>query len=70
MESILPKYRLGRITNKYHMLDIIFLSFFRQKSFAYFHRASRSFRQLLKENFKAALFMSEDAFSHMSELPS
>jgi hypothetical protein len=66
----MPRYRLGKITNKYHILEIISHSFFRQRVFTYLQRASRSFRQLLRENFKAAEFMSVDALSHLSELPS
>jgi hypothetical protein len=38
------KYRLGRITSKYLILDIIFSSFFRQRGFSYLHQSSKSLR--------------------------
>ena len=44
LNPIKAKYRLGRITNKYLILDIIFCSFFRQRGFAFLHQASKSFR--------------------------
>ena len=47
MNSLNPvkaKYRLGRITSKYLILDIIFCSFFRQRGFAYMYQASKSLR--------------------------
>jgi hypothetical protein len=72
MNSLNPvkaKYRLGRITNKYLILDIVFCSFFRQRGFAYLHQASKSLRQLLRENFQAALGLSEDALDHIEKLP-
>ena len=72
MESILkisPKYRLGKSTNKYHILDILSYSFFKQKGFSYIFQTSTTFRQLLKENFNAALLIFEDALSHIDSLP-
>ena len=57
------------VTNKYLILDIIFFSSFRQGGFAYLHQASKSLRKLLRENFKAALYLSEDALEHIEELP-
>ena len=72
MNSLKPvkaKYRLGRVTNKYLILDIIFFSFFRQRGFNYLHQSSKSLRQLLKENLKAALSQSEDALNHLKDLP-
>ena len=65
----MPKYSLGKITNKYLILEVIFSSFYKQKGFAYLLKASRSLRQLLIENLNAALFMSEDALSHITDLP-
>jgi hypothetical protein len=65
-----PKYRLGRVTNKYHILEILFFSFYRQRGFKHLFKASRSLRQLLIENFTAALAMSDDAFSHIKDFPS
>jgi hypothetical protein len=65
----MPKYSLGKITNKYLILEVIFCSFYKQKGFAYLLKASRSFRKLLRENLNAALFMSEDALSHITDLP-
>lgn len=64
MNSLKPvkaKYRLGRITNKYLILDIIFYSLFKQRGFAYLNQISKSLRKLLRENFKAALSLSKDA---------
>ena len=69
MEPIKAKYRLWRITNKYLILEIIFCSYFRQRGFAYLLQTSKSFRQLLRENFKAALSMSENALEHLKALP-
>ena len=65
----MPKYSLGKITNKYLILEVIFCSFYKQKGFAYLLQASRSLRKLLRENLNAALFMSEDALSHITDLP-
>lgn len=72
MESKFPKakYRLGKIRNKYHILEIIFSSFYKQKGMIYLLQASHSFRQLLIENLKAAYSTSEDALSHLPDLPS
>ena len=47
----------------------MFCSSFRQGVFAYLHQASKSLRQLLRENFKVALSLSEDALEHIEELP-
>ena len=72
MNSLKPvraKYHLGKITNKYLILDIIFCSFFRKRSFAYLHQTSKSLRQLLIENFMAAISLSEDALEHIDQLP-
>ena len=68
-EVNLPKYRLGRITNKYIIMDIIFVSFYKQKGIIFLLRISRSFRKLLIENFKAASFYAEDALDHIQDLP-
>ena len=72
MESKFPKskYHLGKIINKYHILEIIFRSFYKQKGISYLLQASHSFRQLLIENLKAAYSTSEDALSHLADLPS
>ena len=64
-----PKYRLGKITNKYHILDIIFSTFYKQKGIVFLTKTSRCFRKLLRENLKAALSMSEDALHHILDLP-
>ena len=72
MEKILtisPKYRFGKITNKYHILEIFSYSFFKQKGFSYIFNTSPTFRQLLKGNFNAALLIFEDALSHIDSLP-
>ena len=58
MEAIQPKYRLGKITNKFLILDITFLSFFRKNGLTYLFQGCKIFRKLLKENYKAAKFMS------------
>ena len=68
-KQLQPKYILGRITSKYLILEILFCSFFRQKGFAYLHQTSKSLRQLLRENFVAALNLSEDVLEHIQELP-
>jgi hypothetical protein len=65
-----PKYLLGKIPNKYLILDMIFYSYYKQKSFNFIFQACRSFRQLLKENYEASGLMSEDALSHIKDLPS
>ena len=69
LKSVLAKYRIGKITNKYQILDIIFRSFYRQRGFAYLNQASKSLRQLLRDNNKAALYLSENALEHIKELP-
>jgi hypothetical protein len=68
--KLASKYRLGQITNKYHILDILSWSFFRQKGLPYLFQISTSYRQLLKENYEASLLISEDALSHIEDLPS
>jgi hypothetical protein len=60
---------LGRIRNKYIILDIMFKSFFKLKGINFLLGTSRSFRQLLLENYKAATFMSEDAVDHIELMP-
>ena len=57
-----PKYRLGKITNKYHILEIIFFAFYRQKGLKYLQKVDKKFKQLLSDNLKAAIFMSKDAY--------
>ena len=71
MNSIIiqAKYRLGRITNKYLIVDVIFSSFFRKNGFAYIHQASKILRQLWRDNFKAALALSEDVLEHIYRIP-
>ena len=61
------KYRLARITNKYHILDIMFYSYYRKRGFTHLHQASRSFRQLLRENYQAALQHSDQVISYAIE---
>jgi hypothetical protein len=66
MESVsIAKYRLGKITNKYLILDVIFYAFYRSKGFTYIHQASRSLRRLLRENYQAGKYMSIDVFSRI-----
>jgi hypothetical protein len=66
MESVsIAKYRLGKITSKYLILDVIFCVFYRSKGFTFLHQASRSLRKLLKENYQAGKYMSIDAFSRI-----
>ena len=65
MASIHPRYLLGKVKSKYLILEVIFTSFYRKKGFTYLNQASKRLRQLLKENLKAALFMSKDAFNHI-----
>jgi hypothetical protein len=69
MQAINPKYRLGKITNKFLILDLIFSSFFRSKGLTFLFQACKNFRKLLRENYKASKFMSEDALDHLKELP-
>ena len=73
MNSLKPdlaKYRLGMVTNKYLILDILFFSFFRKRGFNYIHQTSKSLRLLLEDNYIAALSLSEDALNHLKGLPS
>jgi len=66
MEAIQPKYGLGKITNKFLILDIIFSSLFRKDGLSYLFQGCKIFRTLLKENYKAAKFMSEDLEDQVS----
>jgi hypothetical protein len=67
MEAIQPRYRLGKITNKFLILDIIFSSFFRKNGLTYLFQGCKIFRTLLKENYKAAKFMSKEALKDFEE---
>jgi len=67
MEAIQPKYHLGKITNKFLILDIIFASFFRENGLTYLFQGCKKFRTLLKENYKAAKLMSKDALKDLEE---
>jgi hypothetical protein len=64
-----PKYHLGKITSKYLILEITFSAFSRQKGFKYLQQINKKFKQLLSENFKAALSMSRDSLSNIKDLP-
>jgi hypothetical protein len=44
LRPIKAKFRLGRVTSKYLILDILFCSFFRQRGFDYLHQSSKSLR--------------------------
>ena len=44
------KYRLGKITSKYLILEIIFCAFYRQKGFKYIQQVNKKFKQLLSDN--------------------
>ena len=55
------KYRLGKITNKYIVLEIIFCAFYRQNGFKLLYQANKKFKRLLTENYQAAINMSKDA---------
>lgn len=53
VKGITPKFLLGRIKNKYLILEIIIrYSFYMKKSYAFnlLFRTSKSFRQILLEN--------------------
>ena len=67
MEAIQPKYRLAKITNKFLILEIIFSSFFRKNGLTYLFQGCKIFRTLLKENFKAAKFMSKEALKDFED---
>ena len=67
MEAIQPMYRLGKITNKFLILDTIFLSFFRKAGLAFLFQGCKIFRKLLKENYKAAKFMSIEAIKDFED---
>ena len=69
MEAIHPKYRFGRITSKFLILDIVFYSFYRKKGLNYIFQGCKKFRTLLRENYKSAKFMSEDGLDYIKELP-
>jgi hypothetical protein len=47
----------------------MFYSFFKQKGMHRLLRTSRSFRQLLIENYKAAIYYAEEALDHIHQLP-
>jgi hypothetical protein len=73
MESKIPvkaKYRLGKVTNKYLILDILSYSFWKQSTFIYLLKTSRNLRQLLIQNLLTAQSTCEDALLHIKELPS
>jgi hypothetical protein len=59
---------LGRIKSKYIIMDITFHAFYKQKGINFLLQSSRSFRQLLIENYKAACFYAEDAIDHIEDL--
>jgi hypothetical protein len=67
MEATQPRYHLGKITNKFLILDIIFLSFFRKNGLSYLFQGCKIFRTLLKENYKAAKFMSKEALKDFED---
>jgi hypothetical protein len=67
MEAVQPRYRLGKITNKFLILDIIFSSFFKKNGLTYLFQGCKIFRTLLKENYKAAKFMSKEALKDFEE---
>ena len=62
MEAVQPRYRLGKINSKFLMLEIIFSSSFRKNGLTYLFQGCKIFRTLLIENYKAANFMSKEAF--------
>ena len=67
MEAVQPRYRLGKITNKFLILDIIFSSFFRKNGLKYLFQGCKIFRTLLKENYEAAKFMSKEALKDFED---
>jgi hypothetical protein len=67
MEAIQPMYRLGKITNKFLILEIIFLSFSRKNGLTYLFQGYKKFRKLVKENYKAAKFMSIEALKDFED---
>jgi hypothetical protein len=67
MEAVQPRYRLGKITNKFLILDILFSSFFRKSGLTYLFQGCKIFRTLLKENYKAAKFMSKEALKDFED---
>jgi hypothetical protein len=67
MEPKQPMYRLGKIKSKFLILDIIFLSFFRKNGLTYLFQGCKKFRKLLKENYKAAKFMSIEALKDFED---
>ena len=72
MESKLPakaKFRLGKVTNKYLILEILSYSFWKQRTFIYLLYTSRSLRELLTENLLPAQMTCEDALLHIEDLP-
>jgi hypothetical protein len=62
-------FHLGRITNKYLILEVIFYPFYRKKGLAYLFKGSRKLRQLVIENYQAARYISLDALQHIPKLP-
>jgi hypothetical protein len=67
MEAVQPRYRLGKISNKFLILDILFSSFFRKSGLTYLFQGCKIFRTLLKENYKAAKFMSKEALKDFED---
>jgi hypothetical protein len=65
-----PKYLLGRIANKYIILDIMLYAFYfyKQKGINLLVGTSRSFRQLLIENYKYASLLFEDVLDNIEKL--
>ena len=39
-----PKYRLGKITSKYLILEIMFCAFYKQKGFKYLQQINKKFK--------------------------
>ena len=67
MEAKQPMYRLGKITSKFLILDITFLSLFRKNGLTLLFQGCKKFRKLLKENYKAAKFMSIEALKDFED---
>ena len=57
--KVTSKYRLGKVTNKYLILDINFHAHFYESGLPFLHQVCKSYRQLIKENLKAAKLMSK-----------
>ena len=58
------KYRLGKVKNKYIILDIFFSAYLREKGQALLHTVSKNFRQLLKENLQVFKTLSKDRITY------